>query len=435
MRSFLWGGADCVELARTYGTPLYVIDESVIRSRFAQVRSDFLDKWPGTSACYASKAFLTRSMARIAEQEGLGLDVVSGGELHTALSAGFPPERIEMHGNSKSEHELEMALSSGIGRIVVDGPMELELLDEVAGRLGKRADIMLRVSPGVHANTHAYIATGHSGSKFGFPLEGDMLSNAVSFAMASNALNLKGLHFHVGSQIQEPDAHVKAAVRVMSLLEELKHNLGFEASELNVGGGFGVKSHPSEPHLQLAFFTDAIMNTLQRECEHRQLDMPKVSIEPGRWIISDAGITLYTVETVKRLGSVTYVGVDGGMADNPRPALYQAQYEALLANRPTAPLRTGAGRISVVGKCCETGDILIESAKLPMPERGDILAVFGTGAYNFSMASNYNRLCRPAVVLVKDGEADVIVERQSYEDLLTGDIIPDRLKRNTSECD
>ena len=427
MPRLIWGGADCVELARRYGTPLYVMDEAVIRARCAEARRNFLEKWPGASVCYASKAFLTAAMVRIIDQEGLGLDVVSGGELHTALSAKFPASRIEMHGNAKSEGELRAALSRGVGRVIVDGQMELELLDELAA--GKRQDILIRVAPGVTPNTHSHIVTGHKGSKFGFPIEGRILEDAVVFAMNSPNLTLKGFHFHIGSQIFENGFHVESVRRVAALAERLKNVLGFETDELNFGGGFGVGKIPEnapalgEPHLPLALFTDPMMETLTAECEARGLKRPSVCIEPGRWIVAEAGITLYKVETVKRLPGVTYVGVDGGMPDNPRPSLYQAAYEAVIANKAGLP---ASEKVTIAGKCCETGDILIESIALPPVERGDIMAVFNTGAYNFSMASNYNRLPRPAVVLVNDGRADEIVARQDEAALLLGDRIPER---------
>jgi diaminopimelate decarboxylase len=423
------------------------VDESLIRARCAEIRSDFLEKWPRTAACYASKAFLTRTMARVICQEGLGLDVVSSGELYTALSANFPPSRMELHGSAKSEQELRGAISAGAGRVIVDGIMELELLDALAAEERKKigtgeidtekidrgkVDILIRVAPGVTPRTHSHIVTGHRGSKFGLPMEGGLLESAVKFALASPNLALKGFHFHIGSQIFENSSHVEAVKRVAALLENLKVHLGFEAEELNLGGGFGVgklpdvpgKNAPREPHVPLRLFTDAMMESLTEECERRGLRLPSVVIEPGRWIVAEAGITLYAVETIKRLPSVTYVGVDGGMPDNPRPSLYQAAYEGAVANKIDAP---AVEKVTVAGKCCETGDILIESISLPSVERGDIIAVFNTGAYNFSMASNYNRLLRPAVVLVKDGRADVIVARQTHDDLLRGDNVPERM--------
>lgn len=426
MSHLFWGGVDCVELARTYGTPLYVLDESMIRARCAEIRKDFLDRWPATFACYASKAFLTLGMAELVRQEGLGLDVVSGGELYLALKAGFPPERLELHGNAKSKSELKAALAHGVGRIMVDGQMELEVLAELAQAEGLRPSVLLRVSPGVNPNTHAHITTGHRGSKFGLPLEGDYLREAVQFAMKCPFLSLKGFHFHIGSQIFDNAAHVESVRRVVLLAEELKQLFGFKTEELNFGGGFGARISPEEEHVPLRSFTDAMMQTLTEECASKKLDRPAVTIEPGRWLVSEAGITLYTVETIKRLPEVVYVGVDGGMPDNPRPALYQAEYKAVLANKYDS---LADERVAVAGKCCETGDVLVESVMLPSAERGDILAVFNTGAYNFSMASNYNRLPRPAMVWVNQGKSELGVARQNYDDLLLGDRIPGSLKR------
>ncbi|MDR1379128.1 MAG: diaminopimelate decarboxylase [Synergistaceae bacterium] len=434
MSRLLWGGADCVELAREFGTPLYVMDESLIRTRCVEIRETFLNKWPNTAACYASKAFLTKAMARIVEQEGLGLDVVSEGELRVALAANFPSSRVEMHGNAKSEKELRGALIAGVGRIVVDGIMELELLSELAAETGQCPGILLRVAPGVTPHTHSHIVTGQEGSKFGFPIDGELLRDALCFAVASPSLSFKGFHFHVGSQIFENTSHLEAVERVVTLAEKLKIDKGIEVEELNFGGGFGIGTLPDlgdggsglggTSHVPLRLFTDAMMETLVRECQVRCLKRPFITIEPGRWVVGESGITLYSVETVKRLPSVIYVAVDGGMADNPRPSLYQAKYRGALANKFGDP---AVGEVAVVGKCCETGDVLIESIALPSVERGDVLAVFNTGAYNFSMASNYNRLPRPAVVLVKDGDAEVIIERQTHDDLLRGDYMPRRV--------
>ena len=440
MSHLTWGNMDCVELARTYGTPLYVMDEAIIRSRCAEVRESFLERWPDTAACYASKAFLTTTMAKIIEQEGLGLDIVSGGELHTALVAKFPASRMVMHGSAKSESELNAALSHGVGRVVVDGQMELELLAKLAAESGKRQDILIRVAPGVVPKTHSHIVTGHKGSKFGLPLQSGLIEKAVTFAVNSPNLTLRGFHFHIGSQIFENEMHVKSVKRIASLLESLKSRIGFEAEELNFGGGFGVGKTPEnaphsirgELHIPLAYFTDPMMEALNFECSWRDLKRPSVTIEPGRWIVAEAGITLYKVETVKHLPDVTYIGVDGGMPDNPRPSLYQASYEAVIANKLDQPVekkekRKKARKVTIAGKCCETGDILIDSIALPPVERGDVIAVFNTGAYNFSMAGNYNRLTRPAVVLVNNGHADEIVARGTFDGLLIGDHMPERM--------
>ena len=428
MSHLFWGGADCVKLAERFGTPLYVLDEAVIQERCSEVRRDFLSRWKNTTACYAGKAFLTRAMVRLMDREGRGLDVVSLGELHTALSAGFPPERIELHGNAKSVTELTRALEVGVGRIIVDSPMELEVLGALAEGLGRRARILLRVAPGISAHTHAYITTGQTGSKFGIPVEGNMLTEVVKSALSRKGLELMGLHFHVGSQIFEPDVHRESVVRVVEAASRLKKETGFEMREINFGGGYGARVNPSEPHVPLALFTDAMMGALEERCAALGLECPSAAIETGRWIVSEAGITLYRVETVKELPGVTYVAVDGGMADNPRHPLYNALYDAVSAERPHASATPREGtHVSLVGKCCESGDVLIEDSHLPAVRRGEILAVYNTGAYTFSMAGNYNRLCRPAVVLVHEGMAELMVKRQTPDDLLSGDLIPNHL--------
>ena len=417
-----WGGVDCRELAEKFGTPLYVFDAGIIKARCRELRATFLDRWENTRVRYAGKAFLTRAVAKLIADEGLGLDVVSGGELYIALSAGFPPERIEMNGNAKSHEELAQAVKARVGRIIVDHPDELRTIETLAGQEGITQKVMIRVSPGVDAHTHAYIATGQTDSKFGFPAEGAMLTDAINFAEACEHIDLTGLHFHVGSQLFDTDDYVKAVGKIVELMTRLKESLNFTTHELNVGGGFGAVISPKVEHMASAFYTDAIMTALREGCERSGLEMPRVIIEPGRWIVSEAGITLYTVENIKELPGVTYIAVNGGMADNPRYALYQAEYEAVnIADPDAAPYdREGGTHVSVVGKCCESGDVLIENAKIPYLKAGDIIALYNSGAYTYSMSGNYNCLARPAVVFVENGQARVVVERQSYEDLARG---------------
>lgn len=425
-RHLRFGGWDTVELAERFSTPLYVLSEDAVRNRCRSVREMFMDRYDGAFAVYAGKAFLTMSMCRIIQSEGLGLDLVSGGELFTAQQAGFPLDRAFLHGNAKTEDELAYALQAGVGRIVVDSRSELETLGELARDMGRRAAILLRIAPGVDAHTHKYIRTGHTGSKFGFPLIGDDLRDAVRLCMTSESLDLRGIHFHIGSQIFESTAHVMAVDILMDLLAGLARDLGFQAGEANLGGGFGVDLLDEGKSPEIASFTDPMMDHLAARCREAGLPRPRVTIEPGRWIVSDAGITLYRVQTVKRVGDlVTYVGVDGGMTDNPRPSLYGAKYRAVVANRMD---QETTETVTVVGKCCESGDVLVEGLRTPHLERGDLIAVSSTGAYTFSMASNYNRTPRPAVVLVSEGRADVIAERQSYEDLIRGERIPGHLR-------
>ena len=417
-----WGGVDCRKLAEQFGTPLYVYDTSIIKARCRELTRTFLDRWENTRVRYASKAFLTLAMAKLIHDEGLGLDVVSMGELYTALAANFPPERIEFNGNAKSRQEIAYAVKSGVGRIIVDHPDELKTIEHFAQEAGRIQKIFIRVAPGVDAHTHKAIATGQTGSKFGFPAQGPMLTDAIKFARKCEHIDLRGLHFHVGSQIFDTGDFVKSIESVAGLMKTLKDTLNFTVHELNMGGGFGAVIRPSVPHMASEFYTDTMMKTLTACCEKYGLEIPRVILEPGRWIVSEAGITLYTVENIKELPKVTYIAVDGGMADNPRYALYQAEYEAVNIDCPDAPAydRDGGTHVSVVGKCCESGDILIEDAKLPYLKPGDILALYNSGAYTFSMASNYNTLPRPAVVFVEDGQAKLAVERQTMEDMIRG---------------
>ncbi len=419
-RHFHFDGCDVVGLAKKYGTPLYVVSETAIRARVRELKADFLDKHPGTFAVYASKAFQTLGMCRLVAEEGLGLDVVSGGELYAAAKAGFPMERVFLHGNGKTRAELEMAVELGVGRIVVDNLDELETLDGIAAGAGKRVPILFRITPGVDSHTHEYVSTGKLDSKFGIPLDPTVRDAYVGRALSMKGVELKGFHFHVGSQLHENDSHLKAVRVVLDLMKEVKDAYGFAATDLNLGGGFGVRYTAADSPKGLAYFTDPMMAAVTAGCRERGLAMPRVVIEPGRWLVGEAGITLYTVSSVKEIpGIKTYVAVDGGMPDNPRPALYGAKYEAVVADRPdAAPTKV----VTVAGKCCETGDILIRDIALPAPARGDILAVFTTGAYCHSMASNYNRLPRPAVVMVREGTDRLSVRRETYEDLVAREL-------------
>lgn len=419
----MWSGCDTVELARNFGTPLYVVSEEIIRARCAEIRTKFIDKWPNTRAYYAGKAFLTMTMARIIQAEGLGLDLVSGGEVYTAYKSGFLMEKTLLHGSSKSDAEITEAIRCGVGRIVVDSIPELYQINELAQKVGIKARVLIRVAPGVRAHTHSAIQTAHYGGKFG--LSGfDSVKEATRIAIESRYLEPLGFHFHIGSQIYEIQPYVDALKVMAGYMEQLKNEIGFATKELDVGGGYGVAMSPADETPKVSFFTDTIMETLTTECEKRGMTRPVVIIEPGRWIISEAGVTLYSVENVKHSGDVIWVNVNGGMADNPRPCLYGAKYYATVANKLNEPK---CNVVSIAGHCCESGDTLIESIEIQKPERGDIIALFSTGAYTFSMASNYNRMLRPAVVLVNNKNADIIVERQTYEDLLRGEKIPARL--------
>ena len=425
MSGLTWGGVDCQRLAEEYGTPLYVYDSGIIRARCREIREKFLARWVNTRARYAGKAFLTRAMAKLIHEEGLGLDVVSFGELQTALSVNFPTERIEMNGNAKSREDIELAVNSGVGRIIVDHPDELRVIEEYSRRAGRSQKILIRVTPGVDSHTHSHIATGQTGSKFGFPIEGSMLRDAIEYARNSEYIDFRGLHFHVGSQLFSNQDHLTALENIMNLIRDLHREMNITVRELNFGGGFGAVINPSVPSVRLEDFTDPMMRLLHSKCEEYNLEVPRAIIEPGRWVVSEAGITIYRVENIKELPKVTYIAVNGGMSDNPRYALYQAEYEAVSVREPDAPAydRDGGTHVSVVGKCCESGDVLIDNAKLPRLDAGDLIALYNTGAYTFSMSSSYNRLLRPAVVFVEDGKTKLVVERESIDDMLKGDLL------------
>ncbi|SEG13985.1 diaminopimelate decarboxylase [Paenibacillus sp. UNC499MF] len=421
------GGVDTTELAARYGTPLYVVDEALVRRRCREFVDAFQASGLKFQVAYASKAFCVMAMCRIVAEEGLSLDVVSDGELFTALQAGFPPERIHFHGNNKTPAEIEMALDAGIGCFVVDNFTELRMLDAIAGSKGKRVPILLRITPGVEAHTHEYISTGQIDSKFGFDLGNGAAFEAVKQSAAADHLLLLGVHSHIGSQIFEVEGFRVAAEKVAQFASQVRDELNVVFSVINLGGGFGIRYVEGDTPLPMSTYVEAIAEAVKTRFEAVSYPMPEIWIEPGRSIVGDAGTTLYTVGTNKDIPGVRkYVSVDGGMTDNPRPALYQSQYEAMLANRASEPSRE---TVSIAGKCCESGDMLIWDVELPLVQSGDILAVASTGAYNYSMASNYNRIRRPAVVFVKDGMADVAVKRETYEDLVRNDVVPERMKQ------
>jgi len=413
-------GCDTVALAKEYGTPLYVVSERMIRERLREIRSAFLDRYPNTAALYASKALQTLDICRIVASEGIGLDVVSGGELYAAKKAGFPMDNVWFHGNSKTDDEIRMAVGYGVGRVVVDNLHELEFLDRTALEAGKRVKILFRITPGVDSHTHDFISTGKLDSKFGIPLDLTVRDQYVGTALSMKGVELLGFHFHIGSQLLSNESHRKATGIIARLMNEVRDTYGFETRELNLGGGYGVHYQGDEETRPLSYFVDAMMDDLKSACSASRLAMPRVVIEPGRWIVGEAGITLYTIGSRKNIpGIKTYVGVDGGLPDNPRPMLYGAVYEASVADRYDAPRDE---TVTVAGKCCESGDILIRDIALQSPAPGDTLAVFTTGAYNHSMASNYNRLPRPAMVLVDAGKHRLSVRRESFDDLMAREV-------------
>lgn len=415
------GGCDAVELANKYGTPLYVMDIKLVKERCKAFSQAFTSKSFETEVLYAGKAFLTLAMCQIIDQMGLSLDVVSGGELFTAIRANFPASRIYFHGNNKTTDELIMALQYGVNKIIADNVDELRLLEKLCTEMDKPVEVLLRINPGIEAHTHEYIQTATQDSKFGISAMADNICDIVSSVRDSYYLKIKGFHYHIGSQIMEVSSFVKAADHMTDFLYKVKTVCGFEAEELNLGGGFGVYySEVDQPPCIHETLTE-IMESMEGFIYLKGLKKPKLLIEPGRAIVGNAGTTLYKVGSMKEtINGKQYIFVDGGMSDNPRTALYDAVYEAAIANKMTEPCET---TYTVAGKCCESGDVLIHSVDLPLTMRDDILAISTTGAYNYSMASNYNRLRKPAVVFVENGNNKVVVKRESYEDLLKNDMM------------
>ena len=415
------GGCDCVDLANQFGTPLYVMDEDKIRSN-ARAYKNAIDKYYGGNgmALYASKALSAMFMYRIMAEEGLGIDVVSGGELYTALKAGFNPENIYFHGNNKTTDELIMAVDNSVGHIVVDNADELSKLNAISLERGKTTKILFRIKPGIDAHTHEFISTGQIDSKFGVTLENDEAMDIIKKALGMQGVKFVGIHCHIGSQIFELKPFEEAAKVMLSFALRIKEELGVEIEELNLGGGFGIKYTAEDKPIAYDSYIHAVSDVVKNICTEKNLKLPKILMEPGRSMVGDAGITLYTVGMVKDIPGVRkYVSVDGGMADNPRYIMYDALYDGVIANKagdePTE-------KVTLCGKCCESGDILIKDAFLPKIELGDIACVMSTGAYNFSMASNYNRIPRPPIVTVSGGKAKVVVKRETYEDILRNDV-------------
>jgi len=419
------GGCDVTDLARRFGTPLYILDEELFRRNCREYFRAFIEKRDG-EVIYAGKTLLTLAICRLVEEEGLGLDVVSGGELYTAIMARFPMKRVYFHGNNKSPEEIKMALEAGVERFMVDNLHELYLLNILANDLKTTADVILRITPGIEAHTHEYIKTGQIDSKFGLAIQTGQAGQAVRAALQLEALNLKGIHCHIGSQIFELESYAHAVDTMMDFAGEIKTKTGWFPEEVNLGGGLGIYYTQVDSPPPISKYADLVMEQIRRKSIEHGVAIPRIMVEPGRSISGPAGSTVYTVGPVKNIpGFRKYVAVDGGMSDNPRPVLYQSVYEATLANKAALPVRE---TVSVAGKCCESGDMLIWDVSLPPVESGDLLLVSCTGAYNYSMSMNYNRLPRPAMVLVRNGEADIIVKRESYHDLIRHDHIPERLK-------
>ena len=413
------GGCDTVELTAEFGTPLYVFDELSLRSSCAEFKQEFGQRYADTTVIYACKAFINQALALIFRQEELGLDVVSAGELSIAQSTGFPLDKVYFHGNNKSAEEIRLALEWRIGRIVVDNFHELTLLGEIAGEHGYTPDILLRLSPGVEPHTHRYIATGAVDTKFGFPLING--EEAIAQAMSAPNLNLIGLHFHIGSLIYDVEPYQQAIEIILGFAAEMKQKHGFELRELNVGGGFAIQYAVDFPAPPISAYAEAIVSKVIDKCQELDLVLPQLIIEPGRAIVGRAGVALYRAGAVKDIPGVRcYISVDGGMADNIRHALYGAKHEAVVANKVS---EREAGRVTIAGKFCESGDILIENIALPQILAGDIIAIADCGAYCLPLASNYNASLKPAIVLVKEGKARLIRRRETFDDLTRCDLI------------
>ena len=415
------GGIDTVELAKKYGTPLYVMDEQLIRKSCRSFKSS-IDKFYGGNGlvCYASKAFCCKEMCRIMKEEGIGLDVVSIGELYTAVKSGFDCDKICFHGNNKTNEELEFAVENNIGHIIVDNISELERLSAIAKARGVTAKIMFRIKPGIDAHTHNFVKTGQIDSKFGFALETGEAFDAVKKAVESENIILRGLHCHIGSQIFDIEPFESASEVMLKFIAKIKNEIGFEIKELNLGGGFGIKYLESHDPVPYETYMERVSETVHKYCKELEINLPFILIEPGRSIAGPAGITLYTVGARKEIPNIrTYVSIDGGMCDNPRYILYQSEYEAIVANKASQPRDE---KVTIAGKCCESGDLIGENMPLQHAESGDIIAVCATGAYNYSMSSNYNRIPRPPVVFINNGESRIVIKKETLDDIIRNDI-------------
>jgi diaminopimelate decarboxylase len=424
------GGCRATKLVNDFGTPLHIMDEEVMRSKCRELKASLLKHYPKVFVAYASKAFCTLAMCRLVDEEGLGLDVCSQGELFTALEAGTQPENILFHGNCKTPQEIEMGVRVGAGRFIIDNLHELDLLSEISRKFRRRTHVQIRLNPGVEAHTHDYIKTGLIDSKFGLGVADGEAMKAVERVLASEYLLLEGVHCHIGSQILNVEPFVLAAQVIMDFAGDVKEKFGYGLREVNLGGGFGVRYKSTDTLLDLDEYSRKVSQVVRESCHVERLDLPCIMVEPGRYIVGEAGTTLYTVGAVKDIPGIRkYIMVDGGMSENPRVSLYQAEYETIVANRA---LEEPAETVSIAGKHCEEGDMLVFDAKLPRIKPGDLLALLTTGAYHYSMASNYNRYPRPTVVFVKAGSADVVVERESLANLIARDRIPPRLARTSA---
>lgn len=422
----MWDGCDTVALAEKFGTPLYVFSKTMIEDKCQELQRDFVEKYQNVRVAFASKAFSTLAMLKIIEKQGFSLDVVSDGELYTAIKADFPAAHIEMNGNNKSIEELTMAIDYGVGRIIVDSLQEVDLIAAIAKEKGKVVDILFRITPEVNVQTHSFISTGQKDSKFGIPIDETILFPQIKNAIDTAEVNFLGFHFHVGSQLFDNHAHLAAVEIALDLVKMVKERFDYLIKELNFGGGFGVRYTEQDQPQPFSYFTDPMMEKVLAFCQEENYPQPAIVIEPGRSIVAEAGISLHQIGAIKELpGLRKYVSIDGGMTDNIRPGLYAAEYTGILANKADEAL---VEKVTVSGKACESTDILVKDIALPQVESGDLFATFSTGAYGYSMASNYNKLAIPAVVLTNQGQAELIVKRQSLDQIIQNEVIPEFLK-------
>lgn len=416
------GQHDTVELAKKFGTPLYVLDEDLMRDNCRAYKNAIDTYYDGHGlVLFASKALCTMYTGRLVAEEGLGADVVSGGELYTLYKAGFPMEKVFFHGNNKTPDEIELALNCGVGHIVVDNKYELDLLNRIANEKNVKQRILFRIKPGIDAHTHDFVKTGQIDSKFGVALENGEAYEIHKLALSMSNIQIDGVHCHIGSQIFDVEPFCEAAKVMIGFIADLYDKLGIKVKILNLGGGFGIKYTATDDPLAPSEYIHKVTNVVKELAQEKGIDLPFLVFEPGRSIVASAGITLYTVGCVKEIENVrTYVSIDGGMCDNPRYILYGSKYTAVLANNasaePVAP-------VTIAGKCCESGDLIQEHVMMPQIHVGDTLAVLATGAYNYSMSSNYNRIPRPPIVMVSGNEAKIIVKRETYDDLIKNDVL------------
>ncbi len=416
----MFEGVSLDDLAREYNTPCYIYSETIIRKHCQEYTQSFESNKVGYEVIYAGKAFLVKALCSILVEEGISIDASSGGEIYTALLAGFPAERIYFHGNNKSENEIRFALENNIGTIMIDNLYELNLVNEIARELNKKANIMIRVIPGVDTHTHEKIRTGQVDSKFGIPIL--ELESIFPLVLKKENLIYKGLHCHIGSQLLEIQYHLQAIIEMIQAIKRIEEKFKVKTNNLNIGGGLGVRYTQEDRPVPIQVFVNSIVKRIKEVCREFNLSLPKILIEPGRSIVAEAGITLYRIGVIKEIpGLKKYLIVDGGMADNPRPSLYDAKYEALIVNKLN---QESVENVTIAGKYCESGDILIQNIYLPEAESGDLIVFFSTGAYHYAMSNNYNGIPRPPVVLVNQGKHGLIVKGETHQDITRNQVLP-----------